>query len=221
MKRRYLLGWEKEHTFLQQIMFYVDTNVCSYSLCFKYIQNKANTCQMPSYWLLTEDYISCRVAVKRVILSLYSYKVFQNVHVQRIYRCTVNAVGEIAILVIPFGLSSWETSVIHVACFHIFAQKFWTNVPLLYNYLIIAPPNFTKSGISEFYNRIAIKTWAVLSSGRLHSDRLCGLLVRVPEVQVQLPALPDFLRSSGSATGSTQPREYTRKLNGVICVPEK
>jgi hypothetical protein len=29
-----------------------------------------------------------------------------------------------------------------------------------------------------------------------------------PEVRVQFPALPDFLRSTGSATGSTQPREY-------------
>jgi hypothetical protein len=29
-----------------------------------------------------------------------------------------------------------------------------------------------------------------------------------PEVQVRFPALPDFLRSSGSGTGSTQPPEY-------------
>jgi hypothetical protein len=29
-------------------------------------------------------------------------------------------------------------------------------------------------------------------------DRFCGLVVRVP----------DFLRTSGSGTGSTQPREY-------------
>jgi hypothetical protein len=29
-----------------------------------------------------------------------------------------------------------------------------------------------------------------------------------PEVRVRFPALPDFLRSSGSGTGSTQPREY-------------
>jgi hypothetical protein len=34
-------------------------------------------------------------------------------------------------------------------------------------------------------------------------DRLCG-----PEVRVRFPTLPDFLRSSGSGTGSTQPREY-------------
>jgi hypothetical protein len=31
-----------------------------------------------------------------------------------------------------------------------------------------------------------------------------------PEVRVRLPALQNFLRSSGSGTGSTQPREYTR-----------
>jgi hypothetical protein len=29
-----------------------------------------------------------------------------------------------------------------------------------------------------------------------------------PEVRVQFPALPDFLRGSGSGTGSTQPCEY-------------
>jgi hypothetical protein len=29
-----------------------------------------------------------------------------------------------------------------------------------------------------------------------------------PEVLVRFPGLPDFLRSSGSGTGSTQPREY-------------
>jgi hypothetical protein len=29
-----------------------------------------------------------------------------------------------------------------------------------------------------------------------------------PEVRFRFPALPDFLRSSGSGTGSTQPREY-------------
>jgi hypothetical protein len=41
-------------------------------------------------------------------------------------------------------------------------------------------------------------------------DRHCGLVVRVPGYRVRLrfPALPDFLRSSGSGTGSTQPREY-------------
>jgi hypothetical protein len=31
-----------------------------------------------------------------------------------------------------------------------------------------------------------------------------------PEVWVQFPALSDFPRSSGSATRSTQPREYNR-----------
>jgi hypothetical protein len=29
-----------------------------------------------------------------------------------------------------------------------------------------------------------------------------------PETRVRFPALPDFLRSSGSGTGSTQPCEY-------------
>jgi hypothetical protein len=29
-----------------------------------------------------------------------------------------------------------------------------------------------------------------------------------PQVRVRFPALPDFLRSGGSGTGSSQPREY-------------
>jgi hypothetical protein len=29
-----------------------------------------------------------------------------------------------------------------------------------------------------------------------------------PEVRVRFPALPHFLRSSGSGTGTTQPREF-------------
>jgi hypothetical protein len=29
-----------------------------------------------------------------------------------------------------------------------------------------------------------------------------------PEVRVRFPAKPDFLRSSGSETGSSQPRDY-------------
>jgi hypothetical protein len=49
-------------------------------------------------------------------------------------------------------------------------------------------------------------------------DRLCGLMVRVPGYRSRgpgsIPALPDFLRSSGSGTGSTQPREYNEELLG-------
>jgi hypothetical protein len=32
-------------------------------------------------------------------------------------------------------------------------------------------------------------------------------LLQIQRSRVQFPALPDFLRSSGSGTGSTQPRE--------------
>jgi hypothetical protein len=34
-------------------------------------------------------------------------------------------------------------------------------------------------------------------------------LAKDPEVRIRFPALPDFLRSSGSGMGSTQPREFT------------
>jgi hypothetical protein len=44
-------------------------------------------------------------------------------------------------------------------------------------------------------------------------NRLCGPVIRVSGYRsrgpVRFPALPDFLKSSGSGTGSTQPREYS------------
>jgi hypothetical protein len=41
--------------------------------------------------------------------------------------------------------------------------------------------------------------------------------LRIQRSRVRLPALPDFLRSSESVTGSTQPREEL--LNGKIASP--
>ena len=48
----------------------------------------------------------------------------------------------------------------------------------------------------------------------LSYNRLCGLVVRlqIQRSRVRSPALPDFLSSSGSGTGSTQPRE-PREVN--------
>jgi hypothetical protein len=45
-----------------------------------------------------------------------------------------------------------------------------------------------------------------------NNDRICGLVVSVPGYRSRgpgfdSPALPDFLRSGESGTGSTQPRE--------------
>jgi hypothetical protein len=37
-----------------------------------------------------------------------------------------------------------------------------------------------------------------------------------PEARVLFPALPDFLRSSGSGTESTLHREYSRGVNGIF-----
>jgi hypothetical protein len=43
-------------------------------------------------------------------------------------------------------------------------------------------------------------------------DSLCGLVVRVPGYRTRgpgpIPGATNFLRSSGSGTGSTQPRGY-------------
>jgi hypothetical protein len=40
------------------------------------------------------------------------------------------------------------------------------------------------------------------------------LLAADSEVRVRFPAQPDFVRSSGSRTGSTQPREYNWAATG-------
>jgi hypothetical protein len=52
----------------------------------------------------------------------------------------------------------------------------------------------------------------LITSLVLHLARLCGLVVRVLGYTSRGPGsisgLPDFLRSSGSGTGFTQPREY-------------
>jgi hypothetical protein len=59
--------------------------------------------------------------------------------------------------------------------------------------------------------RIPLEVWmSAFIMCVILSDRLCGLVVRVHgyRSRVRLPVLPDFLRSSGSGTGSTQPREY-------------
>jgi hypothetical protein len=49
----------------------------------------------------------------------------------------------------------------------------------------------------------------VLTEAMKSMDRNCGQFLDTdPEVRVRFPALPDYLRSSGSGTGSTQPCEY-------------
>jgi hypothetical protein len=50
--------------------------------------------------------------------------------------------------------------------------------------------------------------------------QVMGFLATDPEVRVRFPALPDFPKSSGSGTGSTQTREYNWGVNGVMCVAE-
>jgi hypothetical protein len=76
------------------------------------------------------------------------------------------------------------------------------------------------SADSNYVNFIRIHTVSYLDLSKIFSteyvtmfrDRLCGLVVRVPGYRSRgpglIPALPDFLRSSGSGTGSTQPCEY-------------
>jgi hypothetical protein len=60
----------------------------------------------------------------------------------------------------------------------------------------------------ELYNDIPnVAVWPVLRK-RLHLKVYKISVVQGVEVRVRFLTLPDFLRSSGSGTGSTQPREY-------------
>jgi hypothetical protein len=57
----------------------------------------------------------------------------------------------------------------------------------------------------------------LLGQSTTNSDRLCGTVVRVPRYRSISPGfdsvLPDLLRSSGSGTGPTQPRDCKSYLN--------
>jgi hypothetical protein len=56
--------------------------------------------------------------------------------------------------------------------------------------------NFSNCERCEILNTPVYELW----------DHLCGLVLATdPEVRVRFPTLPDFLRSSGSGTWSTQP----------------
>jgi hypothetical protein len=57
------------------------------------------------------------------------------------------------------------------------------------------------------YINLSFPVWR-LASVRTLPDRRSELMATDPEVRVRFPALPDFLRSGGSGTGPTQPREY-------------
>jgi hypothetical protein len=59
---------------------------------------------------------------------------------------------------------------------------------------------------------MSLKRPPLWSSGQSSTD---------PAIRVRFRALPDFLRSGGSGTGSTQPREYNWGVNEVIFVAEK
>jgi hypothetical protein len=57
----------------------------------------------------------------------------------------------------------------------------------------------TRTQETEHRNRITKEDKFVSLGAKLATD---------PEVRVRFPALPDVLRSSGSGTGSTRPREH-------------
>jgi hypothetical protein len=63
------------------------------------------------------------------------------------------------------------------------------------------------AGINK-HRRDITKTGHMIGTGPPLWSSGREFLARDPEVRVRFAALPHFLRSSGSGTGSTQPREY-------------
>jgi hypothetical protein len=59
--------------------------------------------------------------------------------------------------------------------------------------------------VTRFYKQAVATYFKALSASVIYWSEF---LATDPDVRVLFPALPDFLRSSGSGTGSTQPREY-------------
>jgi hypothetical protein len=69
--------------------------------------------------------------------------------------------------------------------------------------ILITPPALLWH-LSEFFHELNVMPLDL--HGEICAyDRLCGLVVTVPRSWVRFPALPDFLSTSGSGTGSTQP----------------
>jgi hypothetical protein len=70
-------------------------------------------------------------------------------------------------------------------------------------------PSHLRTETNPFSETVCFLIFKISNYGQ---DLLCGLVVRVPDYRyrgpIRFPTLPDFLRSSRSGTGSTQPREY-------------
>jgi hypothetical protein len=126
-----------------------------------------------------------------------------------------------------------DTCFLFVKCYNLFNSFQW--LKSMCHLLNIKKPYFEKRqcgfhiiyriNIDHFPKCLAMETQCILTSiffkcylfnYSFHKNRPCGLMVRVPsyrpEVRVRFPALLDFLRSSVSGTGSTQPREYNRRV---------
>jgi hypothetical protein len=84
---------------------------------------------------------------------------------------------------------------------------------LLHNKSVVANPIALEISLHEVkFSFLFIFIFLTLKSVSDISDRLCGLVVKVPGYRFRGPgsilgATRFFLRSSGSGTGSTQPRD--------------
>jgi hypothetical protein len=98
----------------------------------------------------------------------------------------------------------------HIVCCPCFIKSYSNKCCIFYNFNI------------KLYFRVPLQVVVLSLYIRTHSRErslcswwydLCGLVVRVPGYRFRDSgfdslAVPDFLRSDGSGTGSTQPREY-------------
>jgi hypothetical protein len=80
------------------------------------------------------------------------------------------------------------------------------NFPFLITMLVKLPRYAVETGLALLVQETQLGMWPVLKL--VVNCITLSSLSADPEVRVRFPALLDFLRSSGSGTGSTQPREY-------------
>jgi hypothetical protein len=101
---------------------------------------------------------------------------------------------------------SEHVTCVAMSCVHSIDTSFIFFLPLLVCYLFLryVVAVVLSRVLILFYSLFIIIITVMTASGISWSE----FLATDPEVRVRFPALPDFLRSSGSGTGSTHPREY-------------
>jgi hypothetical protein len=188
MRRNQCLGqWNQK---LQDIYW----DVAGTHLANRYLCYRQSASSFPCSWGLTEAFLSKLKAVRTLTASLCFYHLTFNLQGCRKVNLAKKKQKQ----------TPWPGS----------ASELYQPSDRRLSEKIV--PRGQRDGSPRPYSRLSRQEPVLFlsSSSPVVLTRLKGprpeLLATGPEVRVRFPALPDFLRSSGSGTGSIQPREYTR-----------